>query len=105
MYLDNPFTRSNARHPSAKKMSKPISFSLLAPEAASVTVAGDFNGWNPRANPLTRRPDGGWIAQIDLHHGHHRYVFLVDDQPVLDPRASGTTRNDRNERVSLLAVS
>jgi hypothetical protein len=42
---------------------------------------------------------------LELTHGHHQYLFLVDGQPVLDPKASGIARNDRNERVSLIAVS
>jgi hypothetical protein len=29
----------------------------------------------------------------------------VDGEMVLDPRAMGITRNDRDERVSLIAVS
>jgi 1,4-alpha-glucan branching enzyme len=105
MFLDNSFTRGKGRNHLSTKMMKPISFSVLAPEAATVSIVGDFNQWNPRANPMARRPDGGWIAQVEMPHGHHRYTFLVDDKPVLDPRATGITRNDRNERVSLLAVS
>jgi hypothetical protein len=104
MFLDNPFTRSTGR-PGSKKMAKPISFSLLAPEANAVCIVGDFNNWKPGATPLTRRPDGGWIGQVEMPHGHHRYVFLVDEQRVLDPRATGITRDDKNERVSLIAVS
>jgi hypothetical protein len=42
---------------------------------------------------------------VHLHHGHHRYLFLVDDKPVLDPQATGIARDEFNEKVSLLAVS
>jgi hypothetical protein len=35
-------------------------------------------------------PDAGWT---------------MDGQPVLDPNASGETRNERNEPVSLIALS
>ncbi len=56
-------------------------------------------------SPQRRRVDGGWFIEVQLTHGHHRYRFLVDDQPVLDPRGTGIVRNERNERVSLLAVS
>jgi hypothetical protein len=45
------------------------------------------------------------MTSIPVHHGHHRYVFLVDGKPMLDPRAQGIARNDQNERVSLIAVS
>jgi hypothetical protein len=45
------------------------------------------------------------MITVELPHGHHRYVFLADNQPHLDPRAQGIARNDKNERVSLVAVS
>jgi len=35
----------------------------------------------------------------------HRYQFLVDGKPVLDPRGTGMARDERYERVSLVAVS
>jgi hypothetical protein len=54
---------------------------------------------------MQQMPDGCWLASLELTHGHHRYLFLVDGRPVLDPRANGIVRNDRNERVSLIAVS
>lgn len=90
---------------SAKRMQKPVNFVCVAPEARSVQVIGDFNHWNEAANPMTRRPDGAWFAAIPMHHGHHRYVFVVDGEKQLDPAAQGIARNDRNERVSLISVS
>jgi len=90
---------------SARRQQHHVSFFCDAPGAKTVTPTGDFNGWDPAATPMYRTPDGRWMASLELHHGHHRYLFLVDGKPTLDPNASGITRNDRNERVSLLAVS
>ena len=41
-------------------------FAVWAPNAASVSVVGDFNGWNPTAHPLTPRSDssGIWEAFV-----------------------------------------
>ena len=105
MYLDNSFSTGVLKRPAAKKMVKPVSFILMAPEARSVSVVGDFNQWDSSANPLKRRIDGGWSALVELPHGHHRYQFLVDGQPVLDPRDQGISRLNKNERASLIAVS
>jgi 1,4-alpha-glucan branching enzyme len=90
---------------SAKKMVKPVNFICVAPGAKHVYLTGDFNGWDAAAHPMHRQPDGAWMLQIPLHHGHHHYRFLVDGKPVLDPRAHGVGRDAKNERVSLLAVS
>ena len=54
---------------------------------------------------MGQMPDGRWFASIELPHGHHQYVFLVDGKPVLDPKALGKTRNELDEPVSLVAVS
>jgi hypothetical protein len=57
------------------------------------------------ATPMRRMPNGCWLASLELHHGHHHYLFLVDGTAVLDPHAHGIARNDQNEPVSLIAVS
>lgn len=90
---------------SAKKMAKPINFICVAPEAQQVHLIGDFNDWDATAYPMKRQPDGAWYIQISLPHGHHHYQFLIDGKPMLDPRAQGIARNEKNEKVSLLAVS
>jgi 1,4-alpha-glucan branching enzyme len=38
-------------------------FAVWAPNAASVSVVGDFNDWNPLSTPLTLRLDGSGIWQ------------------------------------------
>ncbi len=88
---------------SAKEMAKPIHFFCDAPGARSVHLTGDFSEWNPL--PMERQMDGWWFLEVPLTHGHHQYQFLVDGQPTLDPRATGVGRNDRNQLVSLIAVS
>ena len=54
---------------------------------------------------MARQPDGQWMVGLELTHGFHEYLFLVDGNPVLDPNATGRTRNALYGRVSLLAVS
>jgi len=78
-----------------------------APQAKSVSLVGDFNDWQPVAHPMQRMPDGCWTARLELRHGSHRYLFLVDGKPVLDPRAQGVARkpNEQYEAASLLVVS
>jgi 1,4-alpha-glucan branching enzyme len=90
---------------SAKRMAKPVNFVCVAPLAKEVRLTGDFNGWDTAAHPMIRQPDGAWLLQIPLHHGHHRYRFLVDGRPVLDARANGVGRDHKGEKVSIIAVS
>jgi 1,4-alpha-glucan branching enzyme len=90
---------------SAKRNLHHADFFCRAPKAQTVVLVGDFNDWNPSTTPMRRMPDGRWMATLELPHGHHQYLFLVDGKPVLDPNASGKTHNDRGEPVSLVALS
>jgi len=82
-----------------------INFFCAAPNALSVYLIGDFNDWNRTSHPMERQTDGFWLLQVPLSHGHHLYQFLVDGEPMLDPKAMGVVRNDWNEPASLIAVS
>jgi 1,4-alpha-glucan branching enzyme len=82
-----------------------VDFFCRAPQAKSVSLIGDFNGWQPSAHPMKRMPDGVWFLRLELPHGHHQYLFLVDGKAMLDPNAMGKVHNERNETVSLIAIS
>jgi hypothetical protein len=56
-------------------------------------------------NFFCHAPNGRWLASLELPRGHHRYLFLVDGEPTLDPHSYGTVRSENNEKFSLLAVS
>ena len=53
----------------------------------SVSLAGDFNGWNATTMPLRRGGDGDWSGTVRLKEGRHLYKFVVDGSTWLaDPR-------------------
>jgi 1,4-alpha-glucan branching enzyme len=90
---------------SARRNVHHVDFFCDAPGARRVFLIGDFNGWDVAATPMHQGPDRRWTASLELHHGHHQYLFIVDGEPKLDQHAAGTARNERNDRVSLIAVS
>lgn len=90
---------------SAKDILVPVSFICSATKAKSVSVIGDFNEWNPEANRMKRHPDGSWQSSFPVPSGHHRYQFLIDGVPHLDPQAAGVVKIDGNAKASLLSVS
>jgi 1,4-alpha-glucan branching enzyme len=105
MYSSRTESAGFANRYSAKNTVKPVNFICVAPGAHQVSLVGDFNHWHPNSHPMQRQPDGAWMLQVPLCHGPHHYLFCVDGKLVLDPRAQGTVRNGRNERVSLITVS
>lgn len=94
---------SNNSNYSAKNSLKPVNFYCAAPQARAVNIVGDFNHWHPV--PMKRLMDGWWFIRLDLCHGHHKYRFIVDGRPELDPKAAGTANDEQNEKASLVAVS
>ena len=61
---------------------------LVQPEARSVSVAGDFNGWSPSRTTMERSESGVWTATIQLRPGRYQYMFVIDGkQWIADPLA------------------
>ena len=64
---------------------KKVAFSLLAPHAKSVSLAGDFNDWNQMAHPMKKNKKGVWELSLILAPGTHQYNFFVDGEWQNDP--------------------
>lgn len=58
----------------------PVLFRFRHPSASTVTLAGEFNGWNTTSHPLERQAEDLWVLEMDLPPGRHEYKFLVDGQ-------------------------
>ena len=52
-------------------------FVLVAPQAASVSLVGDFNDWDPARAPM-QTAQGVWATAVRLAPGRYRYAFLVN---------------------------
>jgi 1,4-alpha-glucan branching enzyme len=83
-----------------------IQFVFVAPTAASVSLVGDFNGWDRRQTPLTPVASGGmWTVALPLPPGRHRYAFIVDGTRwVLDPSAPRAVEDDFGSPNSVVTV-
>lgn len=55
--------------------------------ADAVVAVGDWNGWDPTADPLEESMPGAWSGHVDMPPGDYAYMFQVDGQPVRDPHA------------------
>lgn len=64
-----------------------VQFTLEAPAASNVQLAGSFTDWQPSFE-LHRVEDGVWTAMVPLQPGVHDYTFVVDGTEwVTDPLA------------------
>ena len=69
-------------------------FEFLAPDACEVFIAGGFNNWDERANPLEKDKDGIWKITLSLMPGRYEYRFVADGKWENDPSCSGCVPNE-----------
>jgi hypothetical protein len=75
-------------------------FRYKAPDARSVELMSDFNGWKPV--PMTKRNDGVWTATVSLSAGTRAYKFLVNGTEwVFDPDNPSRTKVDGIENSAV----
>ena len=83
-----------------------VQFRLEAPEARSVALAGDFNGWTPDIELTDPDGDGIWSGRVTLPAGVHKYMFVVDgDQWITDPLAERYTEDGYGNRNAVIAIT
>jgi hypothetical protein len=83
-----------------------VKFVLIAPQAAQVSVVGDFNGWDVSANPMTAQgTDGTWTIFVPLQPGLHTYSFVVDGTHFMpDPAAPLAPDDGYGHKSSVVLV-
>lgn len=83
-----------------------VKFVLPAPQAARVSVVGDFNGWDLAATPAVRQPDGSWATFVPLRPGRHVYSFVIDGTYfVSDPAAPMAPDDGYGQKNSVVVVA
>jgi hypothetical protein len=72
--------RTAVTEPTAQHASGEVAqFVLVAPDAESVMLVGDFNDWSLSATRLARQADDGvWWVTVPLPPGRYRYAFVVN---------------------------
>ena len=65
-------------HPEERDQVQGVRFCVWAPNAQSVSVVGDFNGWNPRSHSLSKyQHEGLWWLFVPGAASDDRYQFVI----------------------------
>ena len=80
-------------------------FTLLAPQARSVFLSGDFNDWSVSSHPLKKDKGGMWKIAVSLAPGQYQYRFWVDGEWQNDPNSSECVSNPFGTMNCLKSVS
>lgn len=83
-----------------------VQFVLVAPDARTVSLVGDFNDWRPGATPLRAAGrDGVWTVEVPLEAGRYTYSFVVDGRVwKSDPEAPAAPEDDFGRPSSVILV-
>jgi 1,4-alpha-glucan branching enzyme len=82
----------------------PVAFTLTAPEAKEVYVAGSFNDWDAHCTPLLKGLNGEWSEHLPLKPGKYEYRFVVDGMWKEDPAALASVPNPFGSNNSVVTV-
>ena len=83
-----------------------VTFVLVAPQARSVALAGDFDGWDRARMPMRRAASGLWTLNVPLAPGRYQYAFVVDGRRfVADPAAPPALGDDFGQPTSVVTVA
>jgi hypothetical protein len=82
-----------------------VTFVLVAPEARTVALAGDFDDWDRARMPMRREASGLWTVEVPLAPGRYQYTFVVDGRRfVADPAAPRAVGDDFGQPNSVVTV-
>jgi 5'-AMP-activated protein kinase regulatory beta subunit len=96
----NPGNRSKS---SVKR--RRVKFSFVGNGAKAVALVGDFNNWNPEANPMKRDVYGIWSKEIMIPPGKYEYKFFVDGNWAEDPKNNQKDLNCFGTYNSVLSLA
>jgi hypothetical protein len=83
-----------------------VTFVFVAPQARSVALAGDFDGWDGARMPMRRGASGLWTLDVPLAPGRYQYAFVVDGRRfVADPAAPPAVGDDFGQPTSVVTVA
>jgi|JI8StandDraft_1071087.scaffolds.fasta_scaffold01658_4 hypothetical protein len=90
------------RDPSALELQQ---FLLIAPNATSVSLVGDFSDWDPSRFKMERvSDDGAWSITVPLPPGRYEYQFEVDGKLRITDPTRPQTSSDFGSANSVITV-
>jgi hypothetical protein len=77
-----------------------VTFFFQTLPGRAVSVAGDFNNWDPFWQRMRETRPGEYRLSVRMPPGQHFYYYIVNGQRVLDPINQETARDFEGFRVS-----
>jgi 1,4-alpha-glucan branching enzyme len=88
----------------ASGMMQEVEFTLYAPAAKKVCIAGKFNAWDTKSLPMKKGKDGTWRIKVKLPSGQYEYKYFVDGTWASDISGAETVPNSFGTCNCVIAV-
>jgi 1,4-alpha-glucan branching enzyme len=98
-------SKSKPSPKSAKPAAASYEFCLMAPDAAEVFLAGDFNNWESNQHKMRKFKNGLHKKSLKLKPGRYEYRFVVDGSWWTDPANEHRCANAYGEDNSVIEIS
>ncbi len=95
---DTTCKTSGEKSKAKRKTIQSTEFTVTAPEAQEVYLAGNFNEWNASEFAMRKFKGGRYVKKMKLKPGRYEYLFVIDGEWCPDP-----TNPARQIRQILLA--
>lgn len=71
----------------------------------TISLAGDFNGWDTKSMILNPADNNKWIIDVPLKRGRYQYMFVIDGREWMpDPKAKRFVNDGFGGKNSLLEL-
>lgn len=81
-----------------------VQFYFKAPPNRLITIAGDFNNWDPFMNRLKSAGNGFYTITLRIAPGTHGYYFVSGGTPIADPLNPRVDLTPSGTKVSVFTV-
>lgn len=95
---------SKPRPPQTRTVPCAVRFEVDIPQARKVSVAGNFNGWDPADAPLVCIGSNKWFKDLYLAPGRYEYRFVVDGKWIDPPKTKAYVPNPYGSRNAVVEV-
>jgi hypothetical protein len=85
-------------------MTGALTLRYTAEPGAEITVAGDFNGWDPFMYPMQETASGVYTFTLPLPPGTYYYVFFIHGERIRDPNNQNRVYTQDGKTASVAVI-
>ncbi|MFC1523955.1 glycoside hydrolase family 13 [Thermodesulfobacteriota bacterium] len=96
--------KTGSKAKTVKKTTPSTVFQLHAPNATEISLAGEFNNWDPSKHKMRKYKGDIWKKSMKLKSGRYEYKFVVDGDWWTDPENQECCRTEDGCENSVITI-